>query len=279
MRALGVLVLVGCGRFGFDTEPLGDNRGDAPSADARVAPCTGPDEDSDGFPNACDNCPTEPNADQRDELEIMAGVAADGVGDACDPRPAESGDSVFMFDAFAVRDDDRYTYYGTTAYVDDSLRLGLVGGASGEGQAFFAIPLTVTRVDTAFTVVEHSPTAVQWVGVWTDISSDDEQKIFNEAALKPSDGNTLIRIKEDTGSVDRYSTDIMETGAWKVGKSYRMIVDPASATDGSYTLSVSIDGGAVRQTSIDIVIPRGDRAFLESEEMVSDFAYVIVYQR
>ncbi len=44
--------------------------------------CTGVDSDADGFPDACDNCPTIPNADQTDTGNLK-------IGDAC--RPGVSG--------------------------------------------------------------------------------------------------------------------------------------------------------------------------------------------
>ena len=34
-------------------------------------------------------------------METNAGVAADGLGDVCDPRPTQSGDSRLFFDGFA----------------------------------------------------------------------------------------------------------------------------------------------------------------------------------
>jgi hypothetical protein len=57
------------------------------------------DEDSDGVLDECDNCPTIANNNQANVGEVNAGVAADGVGDACDPRPAAAGESIFLFDA------------------------------------------------------------------------------------------------------------------------------------------------------------------------------------
>jgi hypothetical protein len=58
------------------------------------------DEDGDGVLDGCDNCPSVPNADQTDQREIAAGLAADGVGDACDPRPSLAGDAIVLFDSF-----------------------------------------------------------------------------------------------------------------------------------------------------------------------------------
>jgi len=80
--------------------------GDAPAvADAgRDSGCIGSmpshDEDGDGVLDGCDNCPSVPNADQTDQREIAAGLAADGVGDACDPRPSLAGDAIALFDSF-----------------------------------------------------------------------------------------------------------------------------------------------------------------------------------
>jgi hypothetical protein len=56
------------------------------------------DEDGDGVVDECDNCPSVGNANQADVGEVNAGGTADGVGDACDPRPTAGGDSIFVFD-------------------------------------------------------------------------------------------------------------------------------------------------------------------------------------
>jgi hypothetical protein len=84
----------------------GASDGDAPAvADAgQDSGCIGTmpshDEDGDGVLDGCDNCPSVPNADQTDQREIAAGFAADGVGDACDPRPSLAGDAIVLFDSF-----------------------------------------------------------------------------------------------------------------------------------------------------------------------------------
>jgi len=56
------------------------------------------DEDGDGVVDECDNCPSISNANQADIREVNAGGMADGVGDACDPRPTAGGESIFLFD-------------------------------------------------------------------------------------------------------------------------------------------------------------------------------------
>ena len=56
------------------------------------------DEDNDGIVDECDNCPSVANANQADTGEVNSGGTADGVGDACDPRPTLGGDSLYLFD-------------------------------------------------------------------------------------------------------------------------------------------------------------------------------------
>lgn len=72
-----------------------DALGDACDLD----PSNGPDEDEDGFANGCDNCPSELNPTQADILDD------DGVGDDCDPRPTEGGDSIAFFEGFDIDSD------------------------------------------------------------------------------------------------------------------------------------------------------------------------------
>lgn len=77
------------------------------------------DEDGDGHGDVCDNCPGVENADQADDMEVAAGEAADGVGDACDPRPTAGGDSILLFEPFAVLDAWEPAFGGDTWAVMD----------------------------------------------------------------------------------------------------------------------------------------------------------------
>ncbi len=70
------------------------------------------DTDTDGVPDACDNCPNTPNANQADSDSDGVGDVcdncpsdanpgqqdsdSDGVGDACDPKPCPGQGSIFL---------------------------------------------------------------------------------------------------------------------------------------------------------------------------------------
>jgi hypothetical protein len=76
----------------------------------------GDDRDSDGVPNASDNCPDLANSDQANEDGDRFGDACDpcpelrddtgldtdgdGVGDLCDPHPMVAGDHIDLFEGF-----------------------------------------------------------------------------------------------------------------------------------------------------------------------------------
>jgi hypothetical protein len=98
---LWLLLLVGCGRVGFDV--------DHPTCAA------GHDEDGDGIPDACDVCPHIADPDQTDS-------DGDGVGDACDPEPDNPRQHIVVFDPFTSLD-PAWHPNGSTTLLGDSIRL------------------------------------------------------------------------------------------------------------------------------------------------------------
>ena len=273
MRWLAVLALAGCGRLGF-----------APEGDAATTPdgwpdvppgCVGPDEDGDGWPNACDNCVTEPNPDQADRGELAVGAPADGVGDACDPRPGVTGDYVALA---AFHDDPNataYALYNTWSYPGNgALRLGAVAGL---GSATYVAAEPVTRVDCGYTIIDASTSEIQWTGVWGEQGSDS---IFLEAARDPDGATTLFRIKEQRmgGAMSRYSTDIEGPAQFSVGQRYRVIGDSALVTGSEFELAVTDRAlGITKRTSMALQVPWAGGGYIEANRMVVDFEYLVVY--
>src|SRR5688500_393405 len=78
----------------------GDGRVDASDNCPLVANANQADEDTDLVGNVCDNCPHVANATQANVMETNAGQVADGVGDACDPLPEQSGQQIALFMPF-----------------------------------------------------------------------------------------------------------------------------------------------------------------------------------
>jgi len=119
MRAVWFVGLAACSFQGHaappDTTPL-DARADAKDIDARIIDGGAQDTDSDGIPDATDNCPMVANPDQHDHdgdgrgdpCDLCPHIAeatdtdtdGDGVGDACDPRPTMGGDTRKLFLGF-----------------------------------------------------------------------------------------------------------------------------------------------------------------------------------
>ena len=265
-----VVMLAGCGRVGFGAEPL-EVPPDAPRDPSVPSGCIGADEDRDGWPNACDTCPTVPNADQADRGETEVGGAADGVGDACDPRPAVSGDrvAVAMFHDGA----DPYELYNATSYTAaGALRLGT---NASEGSASFTMPLTATRVEIAYTIVSSS-NVLQWFGVWIHRAQPDA--IFLEAAWSQQIGSGVWRIKEQNGGEDFYSADIVGPSRFSSGQRFRLVGDTALATGGPFVLRVTdLDRGVTDEVSSTITLAPAANGYLEAYRATIDFDYLVIY--
>jgi hypothetical protein len=261
-----LLALAGCGRLGFDAE-------DGALAGLEPPPgCVGPDEDGDRWPDACDNCPVDPNSDQRDDGEVDAGAIADGVGDACDPRPAIAGDYIGL--AEMHNDVGAYTLYDSASLSGaGALRLGSL---VDQGSASYDSPPQVTRVDSTYTIVDSS-NQLQWMGVWTD-NAPGSDAIFFESTWQPGMPSSVWRIKESSSGGDRYSPDISGPVRLGPGQRFRVVGDTERATgsDQRLTWTDRVTGSSVT-TSLTIQIPRFDHGFLEGYRAIVDFEYLVIY--
>lgn len=128
MRAW-LMLLVGCGRVGFD------------------ATCVGHDEDGDGIADACDVCPHVPDPGQLDS-------DGDGVGDACDPEPLVPRQRLELF-ATLQGSDQPLAVTGTWTQAADSIHF------DGSAKLRYDIELQNAVVAFGFDIQEMIGTNVQ----------------------------------------------------------------------------------------------------------------------
>ena len=120
---------------------------DAFAIDATL--CNGThDEDGDGIVDACDNCPGVANPDQTDSTESTP----DGVGNACDPRPADR-DRITFFESFAAPLVD---WKLDPMAVDANDRITMAA-AQGYGEAYAPKTSTDGVLETRYTIVALNP--------------------------------------------------------------------------------------------------------------------------
>jgi len=261
--AVVVAMLAGCGRLGFD-----DRSVDGAPSDAKPT-CGGHDEDGDGYGDACDDCPVDPDPDQADR-------DGDGVGDVCDPFPDSPGDrlAVFMPNTDAASDPYVQLLQDTSYPGNDALRLGTVDNF---GQAHFTMPATATRVAIAFTIVDRSTTQNHYAGVWYDQRCNDNtcRNALFASCARDVTGDEFLNLKEqDDPTGDRYSPDLRDPRD-EVGLPYRFVVVTAAATGADDVMSV--DG--LGTTQFTVGIPRGSYGFLEARNMIVDFDYLAIWDR
>jgi hypothetical protein len=241
--------------------------------DGPPAGCVGPDEDGDGWPNACDNCVVDPNPDQADMLEAASGADPDGVGDVCDPRPTLGDDYVAIFEAHeqvgAI-----YSVSGAAATGSGGLRLGAPGES---GQLHFATPPRVTRLDTAYRVVAASA-AQQWIGMWNSVGPGMSEALFAESSWTPPAPDHRFTIKEQSAMPDRYAPEITAPDVIRPADHVRLVTDTALLTGGDQRLRVVDLVTSIEQTtSINVTVPLVNKGVLESKDITADFEYLAVY--
>lgn len=175
------LVPAGCS-WDYVVDPaLADAGGDAPRADAADAGsytlpdgrvCTGHDEDRDGVPDECDNCPNVANADQD----------GPSVGAACAPDPAfVSSASRLLFDPLRSLSEWKTFGSGAGAFVlapdgdafeggslADELRF--VSASTGAGASAAAVTTTLALIEESTDTTKLPGTAGLLLRIGADVA-------------------------------------------------------------------------------------------------------------
>ncbi len=236
-----------------------------PDVDAGVV-IDGPpgDRDGDGVPDASDNCPDTPNADQADEDADHLGdvcdpcpIAAaapgddpdgDGVAGICDPHPSTPGDKIVAFQGFHAALPASWQVVGTASAAGGA---AVITAASGAHTAI--VPpidaMTNGTVMTSLSVDATHGNDQAKIGVTLPYDPTKDEGIFCElyAPNASSDNNHYIAIYDAPSDVQRQSSrDVAWTRTTKyqlsltrVGKAYTCTVTPAGAAGKTITATTS----------------------------------------
>jgi hypothetical protein len=178
------------------------------------------DEDGDGVVDECDNCPSIANANQSDVGEINAGQTADGVGDACDPRPAAGGDGIFLFDGMNFTTlPPEWTDVGGGMWAASGTNLTPTGTSTGqELKRSFPSPLGNYLAETAFTFLALSSNGSASIPFRTDASRNGWGCGIG---IGSSGGN--IFLTQVTGGTGETTPTSMPIADPMVGNRYRLL--------------------------------------------------------
>jgi hypothetical protein len=178
------------------------------------------DEDGDGLVDECDNCPSISNPNQADVGEINSGANADGVGDACDPRPNAGGDSIFFFDGMNFTSvPSTWTNVGVGTWTASGGTLSPNGTDSGqELERAFPSALGNYLAETAFRFTALTNLGSASIPFRTLASRDGWGCGFG---ISGSTGQLFL--PQVTGGAGEANPPLITVGAPQVGGRYRLL--------------------------------------------------------
>jgi hypothetical protein len=164
VRALAFVLLIACGRVGFEARAI----------DAMA----GHDEDGDGIPDTLDNCPHIPNVDQADR-------DGDGVGDVCDPQPDVPEESIAYFSPFVT---SPFVFeYGSASQLTSTGDAVVFDGEPGQVMAAIDVPLHHDLVWFGGQILDMTATFHQLAILPTDDvnAAHDYFEMFDDTTTPP----------------------------------------------------------------------------------------------
>jgi hypothetical protein len=273
------LVLGGCNLvFGLDSPAGGDP--DAGGDDALDATaCVGHDEDADGVPDACDNCPHVSNPTQANVLD----QGGDDVGDACDPRPTTVGDVLLRFDSFELAPADMTTEAtsGAASFTVTGDRLVDTDSAVDDDElARFPVDgdgITVRTRALLISLVEPSQGHSATLGIW-GIMDGGAQPGF-PGGLVGEVGVELAAVRQELTQLADTATAVGMRGPtplpFLAGQRLTMSLTIGGAYFGE--LLVNDDGGRSDRAVIATGPLRRSDVGLRTHGVAAAFDYLVVY--
>jgi hypothetical protein len=137
-RLLACSLVAACGRLDFDPASTTDATTDT-KLDDDAAIAFGHDEDGDSIPDAVDTCPHDPTP--------TADSDGDGVGDVCDPNPAQGTEHWALFATMQAGDVPFSNVTGTTQDAD-----ALHVAAMNQDLPLTRVITTTTRIQLGFEI-------------------------------------------------------------------------------------------------------------------------------
>lgn len=289
MKAAGAtlaLLLGGCnlvfgleppvsGMVAVDGDPGDGEDGDGMPADAAM--CGSHDEDSDGVPDGCDNCPHLANSDQAHSRD------SDSVGDACDPHPLQPIDHLVRFDSFATLPPDMVTVssigpsafqIGSDALIDGDAQLAI------DELARFPVgpgPITVITTYTIINLIEPQKGQSAAVGIWGVLDGSSgvfPGGVLAEAGVEVGIQRVVVTELADTSSM--FGTRGLSPRDFGAGARITMTLTIGDTVFAEVTV-VDTSNGEMDQATLATGEVRGVDVGLRTRAVGASFDYLVVY--